>query len=229
MAGSGTVKLIRRASSTRAFARIAPYVIPALDRAVHRLSGGRTMLSTRLLPGVVLTSTGARSGQPRRTPLACLPEEGRGSWLLAGSNFGRPGHPAWSGNLRRNPEAWISYRGRDIPVRARQLEGDERERAWRELLRFWPPYAAYQSRTERRIRIFRLERRVPGRQEPGGRAPVGPAPGGQEPGGPAPGGQEPGGQEPGSRASRGQERGRGKSAAHEPGHRGAGGREPEGR
>ncbi len=216
MAGAGTVKLIRRISSTRAFARVAPHVIPVLDRAVHRLSGGRTMLSTRLLPGVVLTSTGARSGQPRRTPLACLPEEGRESpesregregregresWLLAGSNFGRPGHPAWTGNLRRNPEAWISYRGRDVPVRARQLEGDERERAWRELLRCWPPYAAYQSRTERRIRIFRLERRVPGGQEPGGRAP---------------GDEEPGGQEPGSREPGGRERGPHESADHEP-------------
>ncbi|MGI5353110.1 nitroreductase/quinone reductase family protein [Streptomyces sp. CA-250714] len=159
MAGRSGVKLVQKISSTRAFARIAPYVIPVLDRVVHRLSGGRTMLSNQLLPGVVLTSTGARSGQQRRTPLACMPEEERGTWLLVGSNFGRPGHPAWTVNLRRNPEAWISYRGRDIPVRARQLEGHEREEAWRELLRFWPPYAVYQARIERQIRIFRLGRR----------------------------------------------------------------------
>ncbi|MGP3978085.1 nitroreductase/quinone reductase family protein [Streptomyces sp. 8N114] len=159
MAGRSGVKLVQKISSTRAFARIAPYVIPVLDRAVHRLSGGRTMLSNQLLPGVVLTSTGAKSGQSRRTPLACMPEKERGSWLLVGSNFGRPGHPAWTANLRRHPEAWISYQGRDIPVRARQLEGDEREEAWRDLLRFWPPYAVYQARIERQIRIFRLERR----------------------------------------------------------------------
>ncbi|WP_369205922.1 nitroreductase family deazaflavin-dependent oxidoreductase [Streptomyces sp. PU-14G] len=160
MAGSGGRKVIQAVSSTRVFARIAPHVIPVLDRSVHRLSGGRTMLSTRMLPGVVLSSTGAKSGETRRTPLACMPEKARGSWLLVGSNFGRQGHPGWTANLRRHPEARITYRGRDIPVRARQLEGAEREEAWEELLRFWPPYAVYQGRIERRIRVFRLEPRA---------------------------------------------------------------------
>ncbi|CAL9476932.1 nitroreductase family deazaflavin-dependent oxidoreductase [Streptomyces albus] len=151
---------VQRISSTRTFARVAPHVIPVLDRAVHRLSGGRTMLSTRMLPGVVLTSTGARSGEPRRTPLACMPEPERGSWLLIGSNFGKREHPGWTANLRRHPEARIVYRGRDIPVRARLLEGEERAEAWRELVRFWPPYEVYQARIDRRIRVFRLEERA---------------------------------------------------------------------
>ncbi|MFE7317091.1 nitroreductase family deazaflavin-dependent oxidoreductase [Streptomyces sp. NPDC057555] len=150
--------LVQRLSATRAFARIAPHVIPALDRAVHRLSGGRALLSTRLLPGVVLTATGARSGRPRRTPLACVPQDD-GGWLLVGSNFGRPGHPAWTANLLKNPDAEVSWRGRDIPVRARLLTGAERARAWRRAVAFWPPYAAYQARVEREIRLFRLERR----------------------------------------------------------------------
>ncbi|MFG3259332.1 nitroreductase/quinone reductase family protein [Streptomyces sp. NPDC048172] len=155
------MKAIQKVSSTRTFAKVAPHVIPVLDRAVHRATRGRTMISTQMLPGVVLTSTGARSGQPRRTPLACMPEEGRGSWLLVGSNFGRQGHPGWTANLRRHPDAEISWNGADIAVRARQLEGEERKEAWAELLRFWPPYAVYQERVERRIRIFRLERRAP--------------------------------------------------------------------
>ncbi|MYT31082.1 MULTISPECIES: nitroreductase family deazaflavin-dependent oxidoreductase [unclassified Streptomyces] len=150
-------RLVQKISATRAFARIAPHVIPALDRAVHRLSGGKTLLSTRMLPCVVLTATGARSGLPRRTPLACMPQD-NGGWLLVGSNFGRPGHPAWTGNLLKNPEATVSWRGRDILVRARLLTGEERERAWRAALAFWPPYAAYQARVEREIRLFRLER-----------------------------------------------------------------------
>ncbi|NSC22295.1 nitroreductase family deazaflavin-dependent oxidoreductase [Streptomyces albus subsp. chlorinus] len=158
-AGADRGRLIQKVSSTRAFARIAPHVIPVLDRIVHRLTGGRAMLSTQLLPGLVLTSTGARSGQVRRTPLACVPEKERGTWLLVGSNFGRERHPGWTANLRRHPAAWITYRGRDIPVRARQLEGAERDEAWEELLRFWPPYAVYQGRIDRRIRVFRLERR----------------------------------------------------------------------
>ncbi|MFJ6751501.1 MULTISPECIES: nitroreductase family deazaflavin-dependent oxidoreductase [unclassified Streptomyces] len=152
------VRLVQRVSSTRTFARLAPHVIPAMDRTVHRLTRGRVLLSAQLLPGAILTVTGARSGLPRRTPLACMPEDG-GSWLLIGSNFGRPGHPAWTGNLLKHPEAEVSWRGRDIPVRARLLTGVERERAWRAALAFWPPYAAYQARVEREIRLFRLERR----------------------------------------------------------------------
>ncbi|MEU6330968.1 nitroreductase family deazaflavin-dependent oxidoreductase [Streptomyces sp. NPDC047049] len=149
---------LQKLSATRTFARTAPHVIPALDRAVHRLTRGKVLLSARMLPGVVLTATGARSGLPRRTPLACLPEED-GGWLLVGSNFGRPGHPAWTGNLLKNPEAEVSWRGRDIPVRARLLTGEERAQAWRAALEFWPPYATYQARVAREIRLFRLERR----------------------------------------------------------------------
>ncbi|MER5579570.1 nitroreductase family deazaflavin-dependent oxidoreductase [Streptomyces massasporeus] len=152
-------RVVQKVSSTRGFARVAPHVVPALDRAVHRLTRGKVLLSAQLLPGVVLTSTGARSGLPRRTPLACMPEgDGRG-WILVGSNFGRPGHPAWSHNLLAHPDAEISWKGRDVPVTARLLAGEERAAAWQALLRFWPPYAAYQARVEREIRVFRLVRR----------------------------------------------------------------------
>ncbi|CAL9310493.1 nitroreductase family deazaflavin-dependent oxidoreductase [Streptomyces sp. SudanB52_2052] len=149
-------RIVQKVSSTRGFARVAPYVVPALDRAVHRLTRGKVLLSAQLLPGVVLTSTGARSGQRRRTPLACMPEEGGRGWILVGSNFGRPGHPAWSHNLLVHPEAEINFKGRDIPVTARLLEGEERAAAWKAVLAFWPPYAAYQARVDREIRVFRL-------------------------------------------------------------------------
>jgi deazaflavin-dependent oxidoreductase (nitroreductase family) len=169
------VRLVRKVSATRTFARIAPHVVPAMDRTVHRLTRGRVLLSAQMLPGLVLTVQGARSGQPRVTPLACMPEYGdegasrrgnRGgvgaesSWILIGSNFGRPGHPAWTANLLAGPDrAVVNRKGRDIPVRAVLLEGAEREAVWRRALEFWPPYAAYQARVEREIRLFRLERR----------------------------------------------------------------------
>lgn len=148
--------MVQKVSSTRGFAKVAPHVIPALDRAVHRLTRGRRLLSTQMLPGLILTSTGARTGLPRRTPLACMPEEHDRTWLLVGSNFGRPGHPAWSHNLLAHPEASISWKGRDIPVTAQLLTGEERAAAWTALLEFWPPYATYQARVTRQIRLFRL-------------------------------------------------------------------------
>ena len=54
-------RLVQKISSTRAFARCAPHVIPALDRAVHRLTRGKVLLSAQLLPGVILSATGART------------------------------------------------------------------------------------------------------------------------------------------------------------------------
>ncbi|GHH07106.1 nitroreductase/quinone reductase family protein [Streptomyces lanatus] len=151
-------RAVQRISSTRGFAKVAPHVIPALDRAVHRLTRGKVLLSAQMLPGVILTSTGAKSGLARRSPLACMPEEGGRSWILIGSNFGRTGHPAWTHNLLAQPDAEISWKGRDIPVTARLLEGDERAAVWQKLLVFWPPYATYQARVEREIRVFRLTR-----------------------------------------------------------------------
>ena len=76
------VRAVQKVSSTRGFAKVAPHVIPALDRAVHRLTRGKVLLSAQMLPGVILTSTGARSGLPRRAPLACMPEEEGRSWIL---------------------------------------------------------------------------------------------------------------------------------------------------
>ena len=154
------VRAVQKVSSTRAFARIAPHVIPAMDRTVHRLTRGKVLLSAQMLPGVILTSTGARSGQLRRSPLACMPEEG--GWILVGSNFGRAGHPAWTHNLIAHPDAEISWKGEEIPVTARLLEGEERAEVWKTALAFWPPYATYQKRIEREIRLFRIIRRAGG-------------------------------------------------------------------
>jgi len=152
-------RVVQKVSSTRGFAKVAPHVIPALDRAVHRLTRGKVLLSAQMLPGVILTATGARSGRPRRTPLACMPEESDRTWILIGSNFGRTGHPAWTANLLARPDAEISWKGTDIPVTARLLAGEERAEVWKKLLVFWPPYATYQARVDREIRLFRIVRK----------------------------------------------------------------------
>jgi deazaflavin-dependent oxidoreductase (nitroreductase family) len=148
--------LVRKISSSRAFTAIAPHVLPHLDRAVHQLTSGKVMLSAYMLPSAFLTTTGRRSGAPRVTPLACLPEPETGTILVIGSNFGRTNHPAWTGNLLAGPEAVLEHDGRTFPVRARLLDGPQREEAWEKLLRMWPPYATYQKRIDRQLRIFRL-------------------------------------------------------------------------
>lgn len=148
-------RAVQKMAGSPLFAKVGPLVVPPTDRALHRLTGGRVLLSRALLPSLVLTTTGRSSGLPRDTPLMCVPEEG-GSFLVLGSNFGRDSHPAWTGNLLANREATVSYRTRDIRVRATLLEGDERDAAWQAALHVWPTFNAYQSRIDRTIRVFRL-------------------------------------------------------------------------
>ncbi|GAB2862596.1 nitroreductase family deazaflavin-dependent oxidoreductase [Actinoallomurus bryophytorum] len=145
----------RRLASAPWFAKIGPKVVPPLDRALHRISGGRLLLPQLVLPSMVLTTTGSRTGLPRQTPLICMPEDD-GSFVIVGSNFGREGHPAWTGNLLRQAKAEVSYRGRTIPVTAELLEGADRDEVWPRLIRVWSVYDTYVERAGRRLRVFRL-------------------------------------------------------------------------
>jgi deazaflavin-dependent oxidoreductase (nitroreductase family) len=157
MAGLRTalMPIARRLASAPWFARIGPKVVPPLDRLLHRVSGGQLILSRIVLPSLVLTTTGRRSGLPREAPLVCMPEED-GSFVIVGSNFGREGHPAWTGNLLHEPKAEVSYQGRRIPVTAHLLEGEERTEAWPRLIKIWPVYDTYVERSQRELRVFRL-------------------------------------------------------------------------
>jgi deazaflavin-dependent oxidoreductase (nitroreductase family) len=145
----------QRLASAPWFARIGPKVVPPLDRALHRISGGRLLLPQLVLPSIVLTTTGSRTGLPRQTPLICMPEDD-GSFVIVGSNFGREGHPAWTGNLLRQAKAEVSYRGRTIPVTAELLEGADRAEVWPRLIRVWSVYDTYVERAGRKLRVFRL-------------------------------------------------------------------------
>ena len=147
--------LVQRVSGAPWFATVGPKIIPPLDRRLHRLTGGRFLLSQVLVPSLLLTTTGAISGRPRQAPLACLPEE-EGTWLVVGSNFGREKHPAWTGNLMKHPAADVTFHGRTVPVTARLLDDAERQEVWPRLRKVWPVYDRYVERTDRKLRIFRL-------------------------------------------------------------------------
>ena len=153
-ANSPVSRAIQRLASSRAFARVAPSIVPRLDRFLSRISGGRFMSSGGVVPSILLISTGARSGQQRETPLATVPDGL--DFFVVGSNFGRTAHPAWSYNLLANPEATVVSHGRRIPVIARMLDHDEKAATWPRLLAIWPTYEVYEERTVRELRVFRL-------------------------------------------------------------------------
>jgi deazaflavin-dependent oxidoreductase (nitroreductase family) len=152
---SGVGKAVARVAGTSGFRRFAPRVLVPVDRFVHRVTGGRVLIAAALLPSLVLTTTGAKSGLPRQTPLATFPQAD-GSFIVVGSNFGRTNHPAWTGNLLKEPEATIAYKGKAIGVTARQLSDDEKADVWPRIIRDWPTFDAYVEASGRNLRVFRL-------------------------------------------------------------------------
>lgn len=150
-------RFIQSLARRKRFQTTAGRVMPAVDRFVNRVSRGRFVLSHFLVPTMVLTTTGAKSGLPRETPLATLVDGD--AWFVVGSNFGGEKHPAWSGNLLKDPEATVSFGGRRVPVRARLLTEEEKAAVWPRLLKVWPTYDAYVERSGRDLRVFRLEPR----------------------------------------------------------------------
>ena len=125
------------------------------DRKLHKAFGGRvSLVALAGLPSLRLTTTGRKSGLPRSTNLLYYPH-GR-DYVLTGSNWGRPNNPAWTLNLRANPKAEIALAGRPAEVTARELEGEEYDRMWLELLRFWPGYAMERTEAGRALPVFVL-------------------------------------------------------------------------
>ena len=147
--------VVPRLTGAPIFAKIGPRIFPPLDRLISRLTNGRFTLSEMTSPTLVLTTTGSRSGEPREAPVACVPEPA-GSWLVVGSNFGREKHPAWTGNLLKDPHATVTRRGVATPVVATLLEGSERDEAWADLMSLLPVFDRYEDRSGRNLRVFRL-------------------------------------------------------------------------
>lgn len=147
------LKWALKLASTRLGIRFFLTVAPPLDRAILRLSGGRLSLGGTA-PILLLETTGARSGEPRSTPLLYAKDGER--FVLVASKGGDPKHPAWYHNLRKHPDAHVLVGGRRVACRAEQVEGAERERLWKIATDLNPGYDVYQSRVTRRIPVMVL-------------------------------------------------------------------------
>jgi deazaflavin-dependent oxidoreductase (nitroreductase family) len=147
--------LVSRFTRTRLFLRAGPRAVPLLERATARLTGGRVVTSGLIVPSLVLRTTGARTGEPRAASMIYCPEPG-GAMLVAGSNFARGAHPAWTANLLAHPDAVVELGRRRVPVRASEVGEAEREAVWARLEANWPGYRGYERIAGRRIRLFRL-------------------------------------------------------------------------
>ena len=150
--------VLRRPLLAFSVTRFGSWVIKTmtpLDRRLLVRSRGRlTMLGPIGAPLLLLTTTGAKSGLPRTTPLIYARDAD--SLIVVGSNFGQDRHPAWSGNLLAKPDATVTLAGQDVPVRAELLDGEAGEAGYRQLVELTRTYEEYRSRTDRSIRVFRL-------------------------------------------------------------------------
>ena len=106
-------------------------------------------------PVVVITTTGARSGVQRKTPVLRITEGER--YALIASLAGSPKSPNWYWNILATPVLMLQDGAVRRTYRARELDGDERERWWWRATHSWPLYAQYQSMTERTIPILLAE------------------------------------------------------------------------
>ena len=109
---------MRKTASTPATARFCARTLHRLDEPMLRRSGGKRSLTSWLtgLPIVELTSTGARSGLPRTSPIVGVPDGDR--LVLIASNYGQRRNPAWYYNLKANPRCTIAFRGQHQEMQA---------------------------------------------------------------------------------------------------------------
>ena len=123
--------------------------------AAYEGSGGQqanTLMNTGL-PVVIVAMRGNKTGKIRK--IALMRVEHNGEYALVASKGGAPSHPVWYYNLVANPDEVTLQDGpQPVPVRVRQVSGDERRQWWERAVAAYPPYADYQRKTEREIPVF---------------------------------------------------------------------------
>jgi deazaflavin-dependent oxidoreductase (nitroreductase family) len=105
---------------------------------------------------LLLTSTGAKSGQPRLAPLAYLTIDGK--MIIIGSKAGADTNPDWVHNLRANPRAQIEVGTEAYDVVSRELPPSERDEVLPKVAAAAPGFGDYQTKTSRVIPLFELQR-----------------------------------------------------------------------
>jgi F420H(2)-dependent quinone reductase len=128
-----------------------------LNVPLYRASGGRFGGKVGRAPVLLLTTAGRKSGQKRTAPVVYL-ADGENA-VVIDTNAGNARIPAWSLNLKADPEAEVERGRRRYPVRARVAEGEERADLWRRHNEQYGGFDFYETKLEREISVFVLEPR----------------------------------------------------------------------
>ncbi len=153
-------RVIRFAGRTRAFAAFYRRYGPEADIRLFRKTQGQGALR-RGFPELLLTSTGARSGSPRMSPLIYVRDGD--DFVVVGTNFGQQHHPGWTANLMAHPDAAIEVGSERLAVTAELADPATWQRLWPRFVAIHPGYENYLARcAPRRPRMFRLRPRPAG-------------------------------------------------------------------
>jgi len=122
-----------------------------------RANGGKVGGMWEGRPLLLLTTTGAKSGQRRTNPTMYLRDGDR--LLVFASKAGAPTSPDWYHNLVAHPEVTVEVGNETYPAIATVITGEERDRLYAKQAQLYPQFADYQARTTRPIPVVALERR----------------------------------------------------------------------
>jgi deazaflavin-dependent oxidoreductase (nitroreductase family) len=122
----------------------------------YEATGGAEAGDLRGRPVIVLTSVGAKTGKIRKTPLMRVEHDG--VYAVIASLGGAPKHPVWYFNLIANPHVELQDGETRHDYLAREVTGEEKALWWDRAVETWPDYATYQTKTDRQIPVFVLER-----------------------------------------------------------------------
>lgn len=128
-----------------------------LDGFILKLTNEKHTVSELMGWNIVLLHTiGAKTGKPHISPLIGVMDGER--IALIASSFGRRHNPGWYYNLMKNPECTIQFNGRTGKYKARETNGEEREKYWQLALSWFAGYENYrQHAAPRRIPVILLE------------------------------------------------------------------------
>jgi deazaflavin-dependent oxidoreductase (nitroreductase family) len=121
-----------------------------------RANGGKVGGQFAGAPLLLLTTTGAKSGQKRTNPVMYNTDGGR--LLVFASKAGAPTNPDWYHNLVAHPEVTVEVGTETYPARATVLRGEERDRLFKRHAEQYPGFAEYQAKITRTIPVIALER-----------------------------------------------------------------------
>lgn len=126
----------------------------ALHTKIFRISKGKVANKMRGAPMFLLTTTGAKSGQPRTSPLIYLADGN--DYIVVASNAGQNHAPGWYYNLKADPSATVEVGGKTIRVTSSVIPNAEKPELWAKLDTLFKGYATYRGKTSREIPLIRL-------------------------------------------------------------------------